>query len=1248
MSDNPNQIDGGLGGLDDSDFGSGGTIDDSVTDSDPGGGGGGAGGDDDDDDLGTGPGGGGATDGPTGGAGGSTGGSDDDDDDNPNRVDLDDAEFGDDGVIDDDSGTGRDDSSGSNRDQSSEDSQTGPGGTGGTDSTSPGRVDGGAVDGDPNTGSGGSTTTPDSGTDSPGRVDSGAVDGDPNTGTGETGSSGTEPSGSDSTDGIASDVAEDAERAQPGEQVPGDQSGDSDGSQQSDSNGGSDRSVRDRVRDRASDAVDRARDAVGGVVGAGGAEEAADAVTEDQDDGPPEEFGRAGRVEGGLDGLRFDDEGEAILEETPDRQGLETEGGPDGIAASEAQREFTRETGLDDEDVFVAENVDGDPVALPTEGFEQDVEEQAAAGSPVSAGGIEADVDQDFSAETALNEAGVEQVIEQQASAQQQQIADQSQFGAGDLESEVTVRDGSVQVDTDVRDAVLRDLEADRAQGRAQARQDQEFNAGLDRGPDGGVATPLLDSAEADRRSERSLEDATDQPGGIEQAQRFLRDGEVTVGVDLDPNRGGFANQYTSADTGGQSTSVTVPVGVDSITEAVESESEVGAFAEQYTDEDLDQTDFSNREIISLDVDPNRGGFASQFTDEPVGQDGSEVTVDQQFARDFATNTAEGLVTTPTTAAQSLAGAGIAAGETAEFVVEGEDDQLSGEDFGQATGFQEGAFASQFTDEDVIPGADESGRAEEVSRGVVEGTVETAEFFSENPSEVGTVASGFVFAGPAAVGTGAALRRTAQVTRDRVRTAGGEYISPEDLTQQSVLEDGGDTFPGIREEYRDTFDRDEAEAIRQQAADSTPEEIQEQFDEAGVESGADLVKALDVEPEGPRSGRGAQGFETPDADTEAAAAYETQGTSLGPDLSTYFLGTSERSRVSLTPGIPDPGGSPTAVIARTDVEESRATSTREFDQELQDLEGETTTRTVSPEFEDFNPVEEAEVQAPPGAQFTDVGAATGGPVRNLARRAGIGSDFYTEVSGRRVPLRTVADPDDVDVSGGGALRAFREDDRGQLGGSRDGGGSFATQSLEELSERGRRPVDRPAPVSPGPPLGRVADDFDRDRGRRDRAEDRGSPFRPDRDQPATSPTSPFGESTSTGPFSGGGAGPFTGGSGGPGGFDVTGGSGGPFDGGGSGNTVRGGGIGPDDGTTPGGGPTPGPDPTDDPFTPGIPFDRTRLDDEERPEDRQQSVETSPTGFGPVGFNNPVDSPGEVLFGSPGSFDRRGPRQVAQR
>jgi hypothetical protein len=382
--------------------------------------------------------------------------------------------------------------------------------------------------------------------------------------------------------------------------------------------------------------------------------------------------------------------------------------------------------------------------------------------------------------------------------------------------------------------------------------------------------------------------------------------------------------------------------------------------------------------------------------------------------------------------------------------------------------------------------------AEEIeSEGFAEGTASTAatagliggvvakagvEAFTENPVEVSGKAVG---SGLAGYGIGAATGRglgiAARGLRQRLRTVGGKEVDASDSAKQKVVE-RKEQFPSADEP--ELYKTVPATAVRQQAKKNTPEEIQAAFEAQGVE-GVTLKKGLDVEPIGPARKRAAQGFKsTPDEtgidpetitwemvvprkDGPGPFDYEQPGSSVSPEISPYFTKIEEtKPKFSYRPGLPDLGSSPTFVFLRTNVEAPEAQSQLKFAKELAEHEGETSALTKPVGSKDLNPGE-IEAVLPPGAEFADVGT---GVVRDLLRRVGIGSDFYTVIDDQRVSLRTVADPDELPEGQGISIRSFLDDVRGQAGG-RVGGGSRVIRSIDRRSDF-QRPVYRPFPTVP--------------------------------------------------------------------------------------------------------------------------------------------------------------------------------------
>jgi hypothetical protein len=299
----------------------------------------------------------------------------------------------------------------------------------------------------------------------------------------------------------------------------------------------------------------------------------------------------------------------------------------------------------------------------------------------------------------------------------------------------------------------------------------------------------------------------------------------------------------------------------------------------------------------------------------------------------------------------------------------------------------------------------------------------------ENPVQT----TGGLF-GDAAAGFGASkiLGRAGQITKDRTRTFNTEDITADVVNEDTRAvfdgenDDQDDRFPGFEDE--DLARRDQPEAIRQQAEQNTPQSVEEQFEDAGVVGEADLKKALDVSPDAPDRG----GFATQEGN------FESPGASFGPEVSPNFFRI-ERS-ASLRPGLPDTGGSPTAVIARTDVEAPKADNLEDFNDELLDRQGETDAVTIPERAANIDEPGEAEAIVPPGAEFRSISDS-------VATRLGLGADFRVEFGGRRIPVRTVAPDGDSDRSD--IVESF----------SRSG------RSLDSLSERIGRRTDRPAPVA---------------------------------------------------------------------------------------------------------------------------------------------------------------------------------------
>lgn len=341
----------------------------------------------------------------------------------------------------------------------------------------------------------------------------------------------------------------------------------------------------------------------------------------------------------------------------------------------------------------------------------------------------------------------------------------------------------------------------------------------------------------------------------------------------------------------------------------------------------------------------------------------------------------------------------------------------------------------------------------------VEGGPAVAEAAAENPRETGQIAFGAAATAGASIASGRALGRLSRVAGDRVRTAGGTKLDLEDLTSDEVVrnvESGGadgDPFPGATDE--DLYRADPAEAVETQAAEKTPDEVAQRFEDAGIEDGAVLKKTLPVEADGP--GRRGAGFETQPGD------YESPGAFVSPDLSPYFLDLDGTPDFSLRPGLPS-SGKPSGVFVKTDVENPRASNLDEFNRELLDREGETTART-KPASE----VNEGEIEAviPPETEFSRLPDEN--PIVEALRGSGVGSDFYVTIGNRRVPLRPVAADNDSGADVDDTLDEIG--DLGEADVDADGlEGTLSRSDSRRLEEyvRGDESVDRPAPVgSPG-------------------------------------------------------------------------------------------------------------------------------------------------------------------------------------
>jgi hypothetical protein len=372
----------------------------------------------------------------------------------------------------------------------------------------------------------------------------------------------------------------------------------------------------------------------------------------------------------------------------------------------------------------------------------------------------------------------------------------------------------------------------------------------------------------------------------------------------------------------------------------------------------------------------------------------------------------------------------------------------------------------------------QEGRASEAFAAGGEVAETTARGFQQQAQQdpagfAGMIAGGFA----ASAGAGFAAGKGIRFTRQRIRTAGsktfdiesgeivnrqtGEFYNPDaDTPEEAFTSTQGGRFPGAQNPS--LYRRNPAQAVRQQADDCTPASVETRFQQAGATEGTVLKKAIEVEPEGPGVRR-AGGFAT------QAGSYESPGGFAGPELSPNFLGDVNRgSTFSLRPGTPDTGDKATGVLVRTRVDEPDATDLDEFNRELLEREGETTARTKPASEVNTG---EAEAVIPPEAEFTDIGNR--GIVTDVARRAGVGSDFSVRFGGRRipftdrkiggkkVPIRAVSDPDLVNSNPSNLQRLLR-DERAQVGGRGDT--SASTRTLGEIRRPIEQPTDRPAPV----------------------------------------------------------------------------------------------------------------------------------------------------------------------------------------
>jgi hypothetical protein len=451
-----------------------------------------------------------------------------------------------------------------------------------------------------------------------------------------------------------------------------------------------------------------------------------------------------------------------------------------------------------------------------------------------------------------------------------------------------------------------------------------------------------------------------------------------------------------------------------------------GDEVEQFTDETLPAAVEENITGPARDF-IGEAEAASEPASRPVGVAGVGIVGQSNpgvLGAEFATDTTRAVDEFATAPGLVLEGI-----ETAGFLV--------GDVGGAPDSESDGARAGEMEPAATTPGTNvlyvSPDRASLFSTAGTAAGVAAAESAAENPQD----ATRQLISGAAlSAGTGAAIGRLGRFGIDRVRTAGATEVDLEEVTNPETAAfyrgsnvDTDARFPGADDP--DLYQSDPAEAVRQQADDYTPSIIEDRFEAAGVEDGTDLKKAVETEPDGPGGGAG---FETQEG------SYESPGAFVGPELSPNFLGVGERG-LSLRPGVPRLGGRPTAVIARTDVENPDADTLEQFNRELvDDRAGETTART-KPAGE-ANPGE-IEAVIPPEAQFRAVdGVFSGG------NRFGIGANYYTEVGGRRVPIRLVAPDDRVDVD---ARDVDADADAGRLA-------SFSRPAGPD--------VDRPTPVGP--------------------------------------------------------------------------------------------------------------------------------------------------------------------------------------
>lgn len=243
----------------------------------------------------------------------------------------------------------------------------------------------------------------------------------------------------------------------------------------------------------------------------------------------PDNLQRAGRIEGGLEGLRFDAEGRSIIEGTPDEQGIEGGTGERGTDAAQLEEQFTEETGLADEDVRVVEDFEGDLVAAPTEQFEERAEREAAdIVDSLDADAVEATVGPDFETEFDADTTAVRDEIAAETPGLDAEQVD-AEFTRGD--------DGDLQFEQAVTEEGQRDIIEARAEEQLEERFGEEFDDAdiMVSETDDGFAARLAGGAGVEQATESAIEANREVAGdGALEALAARLDEQVDADVTAD------------------------------------------------------------------------------------------------------------------------------------------------------------------------------------------------------------------------------------------------------------------------------------------------------------------------------------------------------------------------------------------------------------------------------------------------------------------------------------------------------------------------------------------------------------------------------------------------------------------------------------------------------------------------------------------------------------------------------------------